>query len=235
MSGTISVCIGNYGYYNEGELHDAWIELPKEPAEIKAFLEEHHLYDELHEEIYISDYDGTPFGCTAAFVEWTSLDELNLLASQMEHMSEGDEEKVEAWCDHVDDPSTILELMNIIEQVDDLPIYGYDFDFAWQKDRWGQLWVDRQSPEENLGWQFLQYNDELSRALDNDSNAMSAFDVERYGKMIESEGLTACQRFYIDHNANGPDLSWYDLDDFENKYGWGYGWGEDGDEDDQAA
>ena len=97
MSGTISVCIGNYGYYNEGELHDAWIELPKEPAEIKAFLEEHRLYDELHEEIYISDYDGTPFGCTAAFVEWTSLDELNLLASQMEYMSADDEEKVEAW------------------------------------------------------------------------------------------------------------------------------------------
>ena len=77
--------------------------------------------------------------------------------------------------------------------------------------------------------------DELSRALDNDGDAMSAFDVERYGEMIESEGLTACQRFYIDQNVNGPDLSWYDLDDFESKYGWGYGWGEDGDEDDRAA
>ena len=149
----------------------------------------------------------------------------------MEYMSADDEEKVEAWCDHVDDPSTILELMNIIEQVDDLPIYGYDFDFAWQKDRWGQLWVDRQSPEENLGWQFLQYNDELSRALDNDGDAMSAFDVERYGEMIESRGITACQRFYIDHNVDGPDLSWYDLDDFESKYGWG----EADDEDDRAA
>ena len=38
MSGTISVCIGNYGYYNEGELHDAWIELPKEPAEILSLI-----------------------------------------------------------------------------------------------------------------------------------------------------------------------------------------------------
>lgn len=24
----LSVCIGNYGYYNEGELHDTWITLP---------------------------------------------------------------------------------------------------------------------------------------------------------------------------------------------------------------
>lgn len=32
--GTIRVCIGNYGYYNEGELHDAWITLPKSEEEI---------------------------------------------------------------------------------------------------------------------------------------------------------------------------------------------------------
>ena len=25
----LNVCIGNYGYYNEGSLHDAWITLPK--------------------------------------------------------------------------------------------------------------------------------------------------------------------------------------------------------------
>ena len=30
----LSVCIGNYGYYNEGELHDTWITLPKTEAEI---------------------------------------------------------------------------------------------------------------------------------------------------------------------------------------------------------
>lgn len=31
----LSVCIGNYGYYNEGELHDTWITLPKTEAEIR--------------------------------------------------------------------------------------------------------------------------------------------------------------------------------------------------------
>ena len=43
----ITVCIGNYGYYNEGYLHDAWITLPKTEQEIKDFLEKHHsiVYD----------------------------------------------------------------------------------------------------------------------------------------------------------------------------------------------
>lgn len=34
----LNVCIGNYGYYNEGSLHDAWITLPKTEAEIRDFL-----------------------------------------------------------------------------------------------------------------------------------------------------------------------------------------------------
>lgn len=29
------VCIGNYGYYNEGELRDRWITLPKTDSEIE--------------------------------------------------------------------------------------------------------------------------------------------------------------------------------------------------------
>ena len=39
----LSVCVGNYGYYNEGELHDAWITLPKSEEEIEEFLNEHQL------------------------------------------------------------------------------------------------------------------------------------------------------------------------------------------------
>lgn len=57
----LNVCIGNYGYYNEGSLHDAWITLPKTEAEIRDFLHLNQLQDSQHEEIYISDYDGIPF------------------------------------------------------------------------------------------------------------------------------------------------------------------------------
>lgn len=41
----LNVCIGNYGYYNEGSLHDAWITLPKTEAEIRDFLHLNHLQD----------------------------------------------------------------------------------------------------------------------------------------------------------------------------------------------
>lgn len=84
--GTITVCIGNYGYYNESELRDRWITLPKTDAEIQQFLTDNGLQDAQHEEIYISDYDGIPFGFNygTIFSEYTDLDDLNLLAKQME-------------------------------------------------------------------------------------------------------------------------------------------------------
>lgn len=66
----LNVCIGNYGYYNEGSLHDAWITLPKTEAEIRDFLHLNQLQDSQHEEIYISDYDGIPFGTRLLFNEF---------------------------------------------------------------------------------------------------------------------------------------------------------------------
>lgn len=69
----LNVCIGNYGYYNEGSLHDAWITLPKTEAEIRDFLHLNQLQDSQHEEIYISDYDGIPFGTRLLFNEFCHL------------------------------------------------------------------------------------------------------------------------------------------------------------------
>lgn len=90
----LSVCIGNYGYYNEGDLHDTWITLPKTEAEIRDFLHLNRLQDPLHEEIYISDYDGVPFGATQLFTEFCQLEDLNLLAKQLVTVSPDDLEKV---------------------------------------------------------------------------------------------------------------------------------------------
>ena len=56
----LNVCIGNYGYYNEGSLHDAWIALPKTEAEIRDFLHLNQLQDSQHEEIYISSRQTRP-------------------------------------------------------------------------------------------------------------------------------------------------------------------------------
>lgn len=66
----LDVCVGNYGYYNEGELHDTWMRLPMDPDKIEPWLRSHGLFDEEHEEIYISDYDALPFRCPEVFDEY---------------------------------------------------------------------------------------------------------------------------------------------------------------------
>lgn len=72
----IDVCVGNWGYYSEGELRDTWMHLPMDPDEIEPWLRGHGLVDEEHEETYISDYDGLPFRCPQVFNEYARLDKL---------------------------------------------------------------------------------------------------------------------------------------------------------------
>lgn len=90
------VCVGNYGYYNEGELHDTWMRLPMDPDKIEPWLRSHDLFDEEHEEIYISDYDALPFRCPEVFDEYAHLDELNVLAMQLALLPDGALEHIDA-------------------------------------------------------------------------------------------------------------------------------------------
>ena len=207
----LRVCIGNYGYYNEGELHDAWLTLPKSDEEIFDFLKANRLWDPMHEEIYISDYDGIPFGLERLFGECCHLDDLNVLAAQLMELNETDYERLECWFDHADQPDSLIGLMNIIEQADELPVYTYDYDGAWSKNMWGNYTVDECSPLENLGYQMLEWNTELRRVLEADSLAMSAFDVEEYGRQHQQLGWHASDHCCADGNDGGPNPGWYSL------------------------
>lgn len=56
------VCVGNYGYYNEGELHDTWMRLPMDPDKIEPWLRSHGLFDEEHlvaqaDDLPVYDYE----------------------------------------------------------------------------------------------------------------------------------------------------------------------------------
>lgn len=214
----ITVCIGNYGYYNEGYLHDAWITLPKTEQEIKDFLEKNNLYDEQHEEIYISDYDGVPFGLDSLFTEYTHLDDLNLLAKQVSMAYPSDLEKVEAYVQAEDAPSTVLELMNLIEQVDDIAMFDYDYDGAYTEDQWGETYIHRASNEENFGLTMVEQNPDLKAVLEADSDAMSAFNYERYGQMIAERGnVTLLDNGYIDVINTDVSLDYYDKDEMKGE------------------
>lgn len=106
------VCVGNYGYYNEGELHDTWMRLPMDPDKIEPWLRSHDLFDEEHEEIYISDYDALPFRCPEVFDEYAHLDELNVLAMQLALLPDGALEHIDAVVEYGESLNHLDELMN---------------------------------------------------------------------------------------------------------------------------
>lgn len=115
----LDVCVGNYGYYNEGELHDTWMRLPMDPDKIEPWLRSHGLFDEEHEEIYISEllycFDFNRYGeiavnngyvdlCETCYVDkradWPALDEYSFeeirdetVAEWRAHIAEGVVEK----------------------------------------------------------------------------------------------------------------------------------------------
>lgn len=189
---SIDVCIGNYGYYNEGELRDAWISLPKTSKEIGDFLSAHGLQDPEHEEIYISDYDGVPFGLRGLFDEYTHLDDLNMLARQMEaHPGAVETVKGALGCG-IDHPESVIGLMNWIEQADEIPYYAYDYPGAGRKDEWDQTEVERNSAEENYARTVIFRDEDKLRALmaldevglDHDMY----FDFEKYGRSDDLSG-----------------------------------------------
>ena len=216
----LSGCIGNYGYYNEGELHDTWITLPKTEAEIRDFLHLNHLQDPLHEEIYISDYDGVPFGATQLFTEFCHLEDLNLLAKQFVTVSPGDLEKVGAWIQANDTPESLVELMNLIEQADEIPFYSWGYDGAYDKDEFGSMIYTTMSPEKNYGYEMVEQNEELKHILDSSSQIESAFDYEKYGRAYTEGGeVTVLRDGYIDNCADGPDVDYYDRDELASLIG----------------
>lgn len=198
----LNVCIGNYGYYNEGSLHDAWITLPKTEAEIRDFLHLNQLQDSQHEEIYISDYDGIPFGTRLLFNEFCHLEDLNLLAKQLVTANPADLEKVGAWIQANDTPESLVGLMNLIEQADDIPFYSWGYDGAYDKDEFGNMIYTTMSPERNYGYEMVEQNEELKHILDSSSQIESAFDYEKYGRAYTEGGeVTVLEDGYIDNCA----------------------------------
>lgn len=150
------VCVGNYGYYNEGELHDTWMRLPMDPDKIEPWLRSHDLFDEEHEEIYISDYDALPFRCPEVFDEYAHLDELNVLAMQLALLPDGALEHIDAAVEYGEPLNHLDELMNLVAQADDLPVYDYEYDEMHVEDQWHETCLERSTPEENYAYTVLE-------------------------------------------------------------------------------
>lgn len=179
------VCVGNYGYYNEGELHDTWMRLPMDPDKIEPWLRSHDLFDEEHEEIYISDYDALPFRCPEVFDEYAHLD----------------------------------ELMNLVAQADDLPVYDYEYDEMHVEDQWHETCLERSTPEENYAYTVLDGDSEFW-ALMNRGNGelLYCFDFNRYGEIAVNNGyVDLCETCYVDKRADWPALDEYSFEEIRDE------------------
>lgn len=223
---SIDVCIGNYGYYNEGELRDAWIRLPKTTDEIRDFLTYHGLYDPEHEEIYISDYDVVPFGLTRLFDEYTRLDDLNILARQMEAFPDAVETVKGALGCGIDEPGSVIGLMNWIEQADKIPYHAYDYPGAGAKDEWGQTKVEISSAEENYARTFIFQDEDKVRALmaldEVGIDPDLYLNFEKLGRSRDWSGWVSLgdRGYYDNETVDGmPDEDFYTREELAEMYG----------------
>lgn len=167
--------------------------------------------DAQHEEIYISDYDGIPFGFNygTIFSEYTHLDDLNLLAKQMELRPDAVELVQEVLDTGCDAPENIIELMNLVEQAYEIPFYSYEYSDMYNKDSWGQTCLERLSNEENYGYTLLE-GTPLMELLEQNSEAMSAFDVGEYGRQCAENGyVSLSDHGYLENTQDMPDLDHY--------------------------
>lgn len=182
------VCVGNYGYYNEGELHDTWMRLPMDPDKIEPWLRSHGLFDEEHEEIYISDYDALPFRCPEVFDEYAHLDELNVLAMQLALLPDGALEHIDAAVEYGEPLNRLDELMNLVAQADDLPVYDYEYDEMHVEDQWHETCLERST----------HFN--------------------RYGEIAVNNGyVDLCETCYVDKRADWPALDEYSFEEIRDE------------------
>lgn len=191
----IGVCVGNYGEYASGRLIDRWASLPMEDAELAEFIRS--MQRPGHEELYISDYDGVPFGLDSVFTQYARLEELNTLARLMQNASSWELDAVEGALDcGVDEPSTVLELCNLIMQADEIPYSAYTHEGC--------------SAHESLGMTIAEESG-LADKLE-DLGVGCYFDYEAYGRDIAYDVFAGADGYVYD---DMPDMGRYDWEDVE--------------------
>ena len=200
-SPTLTVCVGNYGFYNEGELRDSWVNLPMEPSEIMPWLRARELYDERHEETYISDVDDWPFESFKP--DLMNIHDANRLALAMQHAGSDGVETVAAALECTcDTPDSVDGLINLLLQADEIPYAELPLD------HWGQPSLEAYGLElaEDTGlYQMLE-----------ESGADCYFDFEAYGRDALTDYLTSDSGYLYD---DMPDEDLYSSDEIDEVLG----------------
>lgn len=208
--GTMRICVGNYGSYASGYLVDTWIDLPMPPDLLESRLEAirreaQELTGGPCEEVYVSDYDGIPFGMPygGCFSEYSRIDHLNVIAKMMEDDPNAAETVQGALDCGIDGPDGLLELANWLENADEIPYYSYNLPF--DADRY------HMTDEEKFGYSWA-YLTGLMGQLE-ELKVEEYFDFERYGETM-GQDCSLGDDGYVDNCLDMPrcDLGWEDLE-----------------------
>ena len=200
----LRVYVGNIGRYNEGSLVGGWATLPMGRDDLDAFLRDRVGIDgERYEEYRIDDFDlpdWLPDGPGERVVdEYTSLEDLNVMAGVMSTLDENDAAKAKIWVDEgmpvsASDRLSPLAFANIALQADEIPFYGYE----------GGTRFDPgiSSNEEAFALTVAENDPELAEALDGRFGPY--LDMEAIGRDLAAD-CTLYDDGYLDRSVN-PDI-----------------------------
>ncbi|MDL2235959.1 antirestriction protein ArdA [Christensenellaceae bacterium OttesenSCG-928-L17] len=115
--------ITNLGRYNEGHLVGQWHAFPTTKEEIQQTFRRIGIDGRRYEEYFITDYETDIGGLYELLPEYANLDELNYLASLLEELEGYQRDTIEAFLQSDSAPTSIRELINAIQTMDDIQFY----------------------------------------------------------------------------------------------------------------
>lgn len=134
----ISAFITNLGKYNEGELVGKWHNFPTTKEDIEQTFREIGIDGIRYEEFFITDYDSEIDGITKHLGEYSSIDEINYLASKIDDMMGSELEIYEASIESGEYCGSVKDLINLTENLD-----CYDYMEGVENDYdLGYYWVE---------------------------------------------------------------------------------------------
>ncbi|EIU7556843.1 antirestriction protein ArdA [Providencia rettgeri] len=135
-SGVISVFITNLGKYNEGELVGEWLELPATSKELEHSLARIGIDGIHYEEYFLTDYESSIYGLSSYISEYSLLDELNELATQLAMLSTDEINLYQAAIEIGSSASSIHDLIHLADNLDSFQQLAgvnneYDLGYYW--------------------------------------------------------------------------------------------------------
>lgn len=213
-----AVYVDNLGKYNEGDPVGGWLELPVSQAELDRFLRDRLGLDldpqaafekglrgePVYEEFAIHDTDIMVDGLDYQPGEWTSLEDLNILAATLADHHEANLEAVSLCADQLASDLSPLQYANLVVQADEIPFFSYDFEGVEYSQDW--------SNEEKLGYTLME--DSPVKEYLEEKDMIEYFDFKKYGRE-HSYDCTLVDNGYLDNVADYPDVDFYDKDELK--------------------